>query len=366
MRERGHGAAAHHPRPGRRPGAVRAGRRAVRRPRRGGGARHGPVRASRATRTPPGCAASIPSIAVAARGGCPRSRARRPTRRALPPGCAFAPRCPVALDVCRTDRPPLLEVGPGHGAGLSSERRARGRTLTLDVGGLATMTHRHLDWTIDPALGRPGGRSSTFEGGRTWVRDRRRRGGRAGAPGCAPLLLLHGGPGACHDYLESLAAISATGRRVIFYDQQGCGNSDQPDDPARWTVDFYRARGRRRPDGARPGAAATSWARAGAGCCSWSTSSAGRPGSSRPRSPARRPACRCGSRRPARQRAAAAARGHRGPGAPRGGRDLGRPRVRGGRRRLLRAPPVPGRADARVRASDRSPSWTATRRSTAR
>ena len=59
------------------------------------------------------------------------------------------------------------------------------------------------------------------------------------ARGLAPLLLLHGGPGACHDYLESLAAISATGRRVIFYDQQGCGNSDQPDDPARWTVDFF-------------------------------------------------------------------------------------------------------------------------------
>ena len=57
--------------------------------------------------------------------------------------------------------------------------------------------------------------------------------------GNAPLLLLHGGPGACHDYLESMAAFSATGRRVIFYDQQGCGNSDQPDDPARWTIDFY-------------------------------------------------------------------------------------------------------------------------------
>jgi proline-specific peptidase len=57
--------------------------------------------------------------------------------------------------------------------------------------------------------------------------------------GLAPLLLLHGGPGACHDYLESMAALTATGRRVIFYDQQGCGNSDQPDDPGRWTIDFY-------------------------------------------------------------------------------------------------------------------------------
>jgi proline-specific peptidase len=52
-------------------------------------------------------------------------------------------------------------------------------------------------------------------------------------------LLLHGGPGACHDYIEAIAAIAATGRRVIFYDQQGCGSSDQPDDPSRWSVDFY-------------------------------------------------------------------------------------------------------------------------------
>jgi oligopeptide/dipeptide ABC transporter ATP-binding protein len=36
-----------------------------------------------------------------------------PTR--LPPGCAFAPRCPHRLDErCRTERPPLREVAPGH------------------------------------------------------------------------------------------------------------------------------------------------------------------------------------------------------------------------------------------------------------
>ncbi len=91
--------------------------------------------------------------------------------------------------------------------------------------------------TIDPALE---ARESyiTYEGARTWIgivgseADEQRTGN-------APLLLLHGGPGACHDYLESMAALSATGRRVIFYDQQGCGNSDQPDDPGRWTIDFY-------------------------------------------------------------------------------------------------------------------------------
>ena len=57
--------------------------------------------------------------------------------------------------------------------------------------------------------------------------------------GRAPLLLLHGGPGACHDYIESIADIAATGRRGIFYDQQGCGNSDDLGDPSLCTVDLY-------------------------------------------------------------------------------------------------------------------------------
>ena len=34
----------------------------------------------------------------------------------LPPGCAFAPRCPRVLDVCRQDDPPDREVEPGHRA----------------------------------------------------------------------------------------------------------------------------------------------------------------------------------------------------------------------------------------------------------
>ncbi|NDV01176.1 ABC transporter ATP-binding protein [Pseudoroseicyclus tamaricis] len=32
----------------------------------------------------------------------------------LPPGCAFAPRCPLAIDRCRAERPPLEEHRPGH------------------------------------------------------------------------------------------------------------------------------------------------------------------------------------------------------------------------------------------------------------
>jgi peptide/nickel transport system ATP-binding protein len=37
-----------------------------------------------------------------------------PSLAALPPGCPFAPRCPLALDACRTAEPDLTMVGTGH------------------------------------------------------------------------------------------------------------------------------------------------------------------------------------------------------------------------------------------------------------
>jgi proline-specific peptidase len=77
-----------------------------------------------------------------------------------------------------------------------------------------------------------------FRGYRTWYRI-------AGEPTWdaqeAPLLLLHGGPGVPHDYLEPLEALAKRRRRVIFYDQLGCGNSDHPHDPALWTVPLFVA-----------------------------------------------------------------------------------------------------------------------------
>lgn len=53
-----------------------------------------------------------------------------------------------------------------------------------------------------------------------------------------PLLVLHGGPGVPHDYLEPLEAL-ADQRPVVFYDQLGCGNSDRPTDESLWTVERY-------------------------------------------------------------------------------------------------------------------------------
>lgn len=51
-----------------------------------------------------------------------------------------------------------------------------------------------------------------------------------------PLLILHGGPGVPHDYLENLESLASETQRVIFYDQLGCGRSDKPDEPERWQV----------------------------------------------------------------------------------------------------------------------------------
>lgn len=63
---------------------------------------------------------------------------------------------------------------------------------------------------------------------------------RAWLHGCdrpeVPLLALHGGPGAPHDYLEPLAALAGE-RPVIFYDQLGCGASERPGDRSLWTLE---------------------------------------------------------------------------------------------------------------------------------
>jgi len=84
-----------------------------------------------------------------------------------------------------------------------------------------------------PADLRPGERYVEVPGGRVWVNV-------VGGGRRLPLLVLHGGPGAGHDYLESLSDL-ATDRAVVFYDQLGCGRSDQPDDPSLWVVDRFVA-----------------------------------------------------------------------------------------------------------------------------
>jgi proline-specific peptidase len=74
-----------------------------------------------------------------------------------------------------------------------------------------------------------------FHGYRTWYGVV----GDGEEPGKLPLLCLHGGPGGTHDYIEPLEGMAATGRRVVFYDQLGCGKSDLPDDLSLWTVELF-------------------------------------------------------------------------------------------------------------------------------
>ena len=75
-----------------------------------------------------------------------------------------------------------------------------------------------------------------FRGHRTWYGVA----GEGEEAGRLPLLVVHGGPGSPHDYLEPLAAL-AEGRRVVFYDQLGCGRSDHPHDPSLWSVELFEA-----------------------------------------------------------------------------------------------------------------------------
>jgi L-proline amide hydrolase len=77
-----------------------------------------------------------------------------------------------------------------------------------------------------------------WDAGRTWYRVE----GDLGAP-ATPVIVLHGGPGAAHDYLEPLAQLAALGDRAcVLYDPLGCGLSEHlPDAPSDfWSVELFR------------------------------------------------------------------------------------------------------------------------------
>ena len=60
-----------------------------------------------------GLGASIPSI-LERRRRLPQIQGTPPDPATLPPGCPFAPRCPAAVERCRTEVPALLAAGPGR------------------------------------------------------------------------------------------------------------------------------------------------------------------------------------------------------------------------------------------------------------
>lgn len=102
--------------------------------------------------------------------------------------------------------------------------------------------------TVDPRFP-AADREGYLEGslGRTWYRVTGALPA-SGGDGPAPLVVLHGGPGAAHNYtlmMANLAAPEATGgrpaRAVVHYDQLGCGGSTHLPDapPETWTVELF-------------------------------------------------------------------------------------------------------------------------------
>jgi oligopeptide/dipeptide ABC transporter ATP-binding protein len=67
---------------------------------------------------------AVPEVDAAAR----RSRiilpGDTPQAGSTPPGCPFHPRCPLAIDVCRTTVPPLQAVAPGRQAACHRAARS--------------------------------------------------------------------------------------------------------------------------------------------------------------------------------------------------------------------------------------------------
>lgn len=60
-----------------------------------------------------------------------------PSLSALPPGCPFAPRCPLAVDDCRATEPELIAVGRDHTAACIRTQEVSGRSAA-DIYGVST------------------------------------------------------------------------------------------------------------------------------------------------------------------------------------------------------------------------------------
>jgi proline-specific peptidase len=69
------------------------------------------------------------------------------------------------------------------------------------------------------------------EGGKIWYNV-------VGTGNKTPMLLLHGGPGVPSYYLKPMSALG-TDRKIIFFDQLGCGKSDHITDTTLMTVEHY-------------------------------------------------------------------------------------------------------------------------------
>jgi peptide/nickel transport system ATP-binding protein len=77
---------------------------------------------------------SVPNLVTAGRNRLVPLEGRPPSLSALPAGCPFEPRCPISVAACRSEEPPLIGVGPEHGAAcLRAHEILRGSLRAADV-----------------------------------------------------------------------------------------------------------------------------------------------------------------------------------------------------------------------------------------
>jgi peptide/nickel transport system ATP-binding protein len=74
-----------------------------------------------------------------------------PAMAALPPGCPFAPRCPLAIDDCRAAEPELLEIAPDHRAACIRTDEVAGRSAA-QIYGVSTEVPAAADEDDDPTV----------------------------------------------------------------------------------------------------------------------------------------------------------------------------------------------------------------------
>ena len=88
-------------------------------------------------------------------------------------------------------------------------------------------------------------RTDRLSGGRVRFRSRHRGNfsvwtKRVGNNPDLKVLLLHGGPGCTHEYLEAFDSyFPHAGVEYYYYDQLGSGFSDQPSEPSLWQLDRF-------------------------------------------------------------------------------------------------------------------------------
>lgn len=84
-----------------------------------------------------GLLGSVPSLAAAQGARLVPIPGAPPSLAALPPGCPFAPRCPLAIDDCRSAEPELVEIAAGHTAACIRTDEVDGRSAA-DIYGVST------------------------------------------------------------------------------------------------------------------------------------------------------------------------------------------------------------------------------------